>query len=69
MNIGSVLEEYGGLTDKNVDVLWNALNLGELLSDEKGNVDVRLHYNGVKFDLYSLLFRTLAQLRKSIMLK
>ena len=54
MNIGSVLEEYGGLTDKNVDVLWNALNLGELLSDEKGNVDVRLHYNCVKCDLYSL---------------
>ena len=43
MNIGSVLEEYGGLTDKNVDVLWNALNLGELLREENAQVEVRIY--------------------------
>jgi len=33
--INSAIEQKGGIDDGNTDVLWNALNLGNLLKQDK----------------------------------
>ena len=56
MDIDGAIEQGGGINGENVDVLWNALNLGEMLQKDKvippslkvnkiPSVDVSLYYN------------------------